>query len=174
MGVRFPSPVRTGPGAHPASHTMGTASFPGVKRPGRDVDHPPHLASRLKEEYSYASTPPLGLRGVFYGERYLYKDLIEDQRPRFYRRPGHVVLALNKKAWHRVSSYHFGPPPPFRSVAFHQCSIFLFVCHRTHSVYVLRTSLNKPKVADQTFEGRPSQVTFMISDYITSMQQVSV
>jgi len=29
---------------------MGTGSFPGVKRPGRGVDHPPHLASRLKKE----------------------------------------------------------------------------------------------------------------------------
>jgi len=27
---------------------MGTRSFPGVKRPGRGVDHPPHLAPRLK------------------------------------------------------------------------------------------------------------------------------
>ena len=32
----FPSPVQTGPGAHPASCTMGTGSFPGVKS-GRGV-----------------------------------------------------------------------------------------------------------------------------------------
>ena len=38
------------PGAHPASYTMGTGSFPGVKRPGRGVDHPLHLAPRLKKE----------------------------------------------------------------------------------------------------------------------------
>jgi len=44
---------------------MGTESFPGVKRPGRDVDHPPHLAPRLKKEYNYTSTPPLGFRGLF-------------------------------------------------------------------------------------------------------------
>ena len=36
---------------------MGTRSFPGVKRPERGVDHPPHLAPRLKKEYSYAYTP---------------------------------------------------------------------------------------------------------------------
>ena len=47
---RFSTPVQTGPGAHPASYTMGTWSFPGVKRPGRGVYHPPHLAPRLKEE----------------------------------------------------------------------------------------------------------------------------
>ena len=46
-------------------------SFPGVKRPGRGVDYPPHPAPRLKEEYSYASTPPLGLRGLFWGDLYL-------------------------------------------------------------------------------------------------------
>jgi hypothetical protein len=33
-------PDQTGPGAHPASCTMGTTSFPGVKQPGRGVDHP--------------------------------------------------------------------------------------------------------------------------------------
>jgi hypothetical protein len=51
-GARFSAPVPTGPGAHPASCTMGTGFFPGVKRPGRGVDHPPHLAPRLKKEYS--------------------------------------------------------------------------------------------------------------------------
>ena len=38
------------PGAHPASYTMGTSSFPGVKRSGRDVDYSPLLAPRLKKE----------------------------------------------------------------------------------------------------------------------------
>jgi hypothetical protein len=37
-GGRFSAHVQTGPGAHPASCTMGTGSFPGVKRPGRDAD----------------------------------------------------------------------------------------------------------------------------------------
>jgi len=31
-GQDFSTPVKTGPGAHPASCTMGTGSFPGVKR----------------------------------------------------------------------------------------------------------------------------------------------
>jgi len=56
--ARFSAAVQTGPGAHPASYTMGSGSLPGVKRPGRSVDHPPHLAPRLKKEYSYTSTPP--------------------------------------------------------------------------------------------------------------------
>jgi hypothetical protein len=32
------------------SYTTGTESFSGVKRPGSGVDHPPHLAPRLKKE----------------------------------------------------------------------------------------------------------------------------
>jgi hypothetical protein len=50
VGARFSSPVQTGPGAHPASCTMGIGSLPGVKRPGRGVDNPPHLAPKLKKE----------------------------------------------------------------------------------------------------------------------------
>ena len=49
-GARFSAPVQTGPGAHPASCTMGTGSFQGVMRAGLVVDHPPHLAPRLKKE----------------------------------------------------------------------------------------------------------------------------
>jgi len=41
VGERISAPVQTGPGAHPASCTLDTGSFPGVKRPGRGVDHPP-------------------------------------------------------------------------------------------------------------------------------------
>jgi hypothetical protein len=43
-GDRFLAPVQTSPGAHPASNNMGTESFSGEKRPGRDVEQPPHLA----------------------------------------------------------------------------------------------------------------------------------
>jgi len=47
-GRDCPHPSRT---AHPATDTMCTGSLsPGVTRPGRDVDHPPHLAPRLKKE----------------------------------------------------------------------------------------------------------------------------
>ena len=69
MEARFTAPAQTGPGAHPAFYTLGTGFFPGVKQPGRGVDHPFHLAPRLKEEYSYTCTPPLRLRGLFVGEK---------------------------------------------------------------------------------------------------------
>jgi len=71
-GQDFPHPssAALGPTQSPIQCTTG--SFPGLKRPGRGVDHPPHLAPRLKKKYSYTSTPPLGLRGLFYDELYLY------------------------------------------------------------------------------------------------------
>jgi len=50
VGVRFSALVQTGPELEPASFTMGTVSLPGVRRPGLRVDHPPHLAPRLKKE----------------------------------------------------------------------------------------------------------------------------
>jgi hypothetical protein len=65
VGARFSTPVQTGPGAYPASCTMGTGSFSGIKRPGRGLTNHYHLAPMLKKEYSYTSTPPLGLHGLF-------------------------------------------------------------------------------------------------------------
>ena len=62
-GARFSARVQTGPMSHPASCTMVTVSFPGLKWPGRCVDHPPHLAPRLKKEYNYTYAPPLCLHG---------------------------------------------------------------------------------------------------------------
>ena len=32
------------------THTMGTGSSPGIKRPGRRADHPPHLSAEVKKE----------------------------------------------------------------------------------------------------------------------------
>jgi hypothetical protein len=49
-GSRFSANFLPGPGAHPVSYTLGTGSFPGVKRSGRGVGQPPQLAPRLKKE----------------------------------------------------------------------------------------------------------------------------
>ena len=59
--TRFSAPVKTGPGAHPASCTTGTGSFPGVKS-GRGVTlTPSHRSSAVvKKEYSYTSAPSMG------------------------------------------------------------------------------------------------------------------
>jgi hypothetical protein len=44
------SSLQTGPVAHPASCTMGTGYFPGVKRPGRGADHPPPSSAEVTNE----------------------------------------------------------------------------------------------------------------------------
>ena len=57
----FPTPVQTGPGAHPASSTMGTGSFPWVKQPGRGVNHPSPPSAEVKERvelYLYCPSGP--------------------------------------------------------------------------------------------------------------------
>ena len=60
-GARFSAAVQTGPGAHPASHTIGNESFPGAKRPGRGVDHPLPPSAEVKEKvrlYLYSLSGP--------------------------------------------------------------------------------------------------------------------
>ena len=48
-GARFSAAVQTGPGAHLASCTMGTGSYPGVKRLEHDADpSPPSSAVVMK------------------------------------------------------------------------------------------------------------------------------
>jgi len=61
VGARFSAPVQTGPGAHPASYAMDTESFPGVKQPGRGVDHPTPSSAEVKERvelYLYSPSGP--------------------------------------------------------------------------------------------------------------------
>ena len=48
MGARFSAPVQTGTEAHPASYTMGTGSFLGVKQPGHGTDHPPPSSAEVE------------------------------------------------------------------------------------------------------------------------------
>ena len=58
--ARFSTPIQTGPGAHPASRTMGTGSFPGIKS-GRDVTLTPQplLVPWSRKGQSYTSTSPM-------------------------------------------------------------------------------------------------------------------
>ena len=60
-GARFSAPVQNEPGAHPASYTMGIGSFPGLKRPGCGVDHPPPSSAEVNERvelYLYSTSGP--------------------------------------------------------------------------------------------------------------------
>ena len=47
-GARFFATVQSGLEVNPASYTMGTGSFPGVKRPKRGVDRPPPISAEDK------------------------------------------------------------------------------------------------------------------------------
>ena len=60
-GASFSAPVRNDPGAHPTYYTMGTGSFPGVKRPGRGIGHPTTYCAEVKERvelYLYSTSEP--------------------------------------------------------------------------------------------------------------------
>jgi hypothetical protein len=57
LELRYSARVPTGPGANSAPCKMGTGFPRRLKLPDHGVYHPPHLAPRLKKEYSYTSTP---------------------------------------------------------------------------------------------------------------------
>jgi len=63
-GVTFSATVQTGPGVHPASYTMGTGSFPGLKWLGRGIDHPPPSSAQVKESVELYLYSPSGFRGL--------------------------------------------------------------------------------------------------------------
>jgi hypothetical protein len=58
IGARFSAPFQTAHGINPATYTVGTGTFSVVKRLGRRVDHPPHLAPRMKQEEIYTFALP--------------------------------------------------------------------------------------------------------------------
>jgi hypothetical protein len=58
-GARFTAPVQTGPGARPVSYTMGTGSFPGLKRRGVSTTHP-STSSKVKERVELYLYSPSG------------------------------------------------------------------------------------------------------------------
>ena len=54
----FSSTVQARPRAHPASYTMGTGLYPGVKRMGCGVNDPPPYSAEVKERVdTYLSSP---------------------------------------------------------------------------------------------------------------------
>jgi hypothetical protein len=63
--ARFSVPIQTGPGAHPASYTMGTGSFSELKQLGRGIDHPTPSKAEVNERVGLYSITPLDFRGLF-------------------------------------------------------------------------------------------------------------
>jgi len=75
--ARFSAPVQTGLGVHPASCTIGTGSFPGLKRPGRDADPSPIVVQWSRKSRAIPLLPlwavrPLQSLSVCTVELYLY------------------------------------------------------------------------------------------------------
>jgi len=61
VAAKFSTSIQTSPGAYPASYTMGTISFPGVKPPGHGTEHPPPSSAGVKERvelYLYSPSGP--------------------------------------------------------------------------------------------------------------------
>jgi len=73
--VRFSAPVQTGPGAHLASYTMGTGSFPEVERPERGVDHPSQSRAEVKERVGLYLYSPSGPSWLVIGRTLLLQDV---------------------------------------------------------------------------------------------------
>ena len=71
-GVRFSAPAHIVLGFPPSLLHNGYKVTPGDNADGVvALTTHPHLAPRLKKEYSYISTPSPGLLGIFYAEIYL-------------------------------------------------------------------------------------------------------
>ena len=113
--ARFSPPVQTGPGTHPTCYTIGTGSFPGVKRPGRGVDHPPHLAPRLKKEYNYTSTPFWAFvtcSMVYYSDQRPFEEFAvpyasrEIPRPSIHARPKALATEPHTEPHHSSAHLH--------------------------------------------------------------------
>ena len=66
LEARFSARVQTVPRAHPVSCTIGTGSFPGLKQPRRDVDHPLLPSAEVKERVELYIYSPPGLHDLFF------------------------------------------------------------------------------------------------------------
>ena len=78
VGARFSALFQTGPGAHPASYTMCTGSFPGVKRPGRGVHHPHSSIAEVKERVQLYLYSPSGPSCPVLGCNLLFSQFVTD------------------------------------------------------------------------------------------------
>jgi len=59
--AKFSAPILTSSGAHPASHTVGTSLFSGIKQLQGGVNHPPPSSTKVKERvklYLYSLPVP--------------------------------------------------------------------------------------------------------------------
>jgi len=76
VAARFSAPVQLGLMFHPAFYTMGTGSFPGIKRPGLGLDHPLPSSGEVKERVGVYLYFPFGPLWLVLG-RYLPLPLVQ-------------------------------------------------------------------------------------------------
>ena len=78
---------------------MGTGSFPGVKRPGRDVDHPPHLVKWSRYRPGVAQRVGRGIALLFH-DRGIRRGWVVSSTPRPHFTPGKdPVPILQEAGW---------------------------------------------------------------------------
>jgi hypothetical protein len=92
-GARFSVPIQTNPGTHPASHTMGTGLFCGVKQAMHGANHPPTSSAEVKERvelYLMACSRVNFTLTMGYSDIWNYHDLCTT--------PNKILVSL-KKIW---------------------------------------------------------------------------
>jgi hypothetical protein len=90
VGAKFSAPIQTGRGAYPASYTVGAVSFPGVKRPGRDVGHLPPSSAEVNKRVSAIPLLPLWIFVAC--SRFNFKTAFWGRASVFFRCGNSVVL----------------------------------------------------------------------------------
>jgi hypothetical protein len=78
-GRDFPHSLRPALGPTHLLYSDYRVFLTGIKQPGRGVDHPHLLATKLKKEYSYTSVPLVGLHGLFWGNLYFTSTVISQK-----------------------------------------------------------------------------------------------
>ena len=72
VGATFSAPVQTGPGAHPASCTMGTGSFTGVERRGVVLTpNPPSSVPKSQKKGKAMPLPTLRVLVAYKGVNFI-------------------------------------------------------------------------------------------------------
>ena len=132
MEARFSASVQTGPGAHPTSYTMGIGSSPGVKRPGRSVDHPRPSSTEVEgrvELYVFSpyghSWPVLGRTLPLYWQLTVSVTLLLlFQRLRVGNNPRLFLTHCRRTAMYHKKNGHFHFCLAYRALFFHSFTIF--------------------------------------------------
>ena len=125
MRAIFSAPVQTIPGAHLASYTWVGGLFPGVKRPGCGVNHPPPYSTEVKERlllwaFMACYRADFTLYLTFVGFVTIRRRLIEQE--------GKIAQTLPVNVWHTQTS----------SIAHHSFEKQVSPCGKdTHSAAVL-------------------------------------